>query len=84
MGLLTKNNDLYYEIFASNVNSEIVINFFDKFSDKIKKKTVIVLDQASIHTSDKIINKLKEWEEKNLYLFWLPTYSPQENLIEIL
>ena len=47
----------------------------------MKKKTMIILAQISIYTNNKIINKLKEWEEKNLYLFWLPTYSPQENLI---
>lgn len=84
LGLLTRNNELYYEIFGENINSEIVIKFFDKFSDNLSKTTVIILDQASIHTSDAIIKKLEEWEAKNLYLFWLPTYSPKENLIEIL
>jgi transposase len=29
-------------------------------------------------------SKLSEWEPKNLKLFWLPTYSPKQNLIEIL
>jgi transposase len=56
----------------------------DKFSEKLKIKTVVVLDQASIHTSDQIIKKLEDWKEKNLEIFWLPTYSPQLNLIEIL
>lgn len=42
------------------------------------------MDQASIHTSDKIIEKLTEWQQKNLEIFWLPTYSPKQNLIEIL
>jgi transposase len=56
----------------------------DKFSDTLKIKTVVALDQASIHTSDKIIEKLEDWKKKNLEIFWLPTYSPQLNLIEIL
>ncbi|MBE9264596.1 transposase, partial [Microcystis sp. LEGE 00066] len=30
------------------------------------------------------IEKLEEWEKKNLKIFWLPTYSPHLNLIEIL
>jgi len=30
------------------------------------------------------MEKLDEWQEKNLEIFWLPTYSPQLNLIEIL
>lgn len=42
------------------------------------------MDQASIHTSEKILNKLEEWEKKNLQIFWLPPYSPHLNLIEIL
>ncbi|MGB3510877.1 MAG: transposase, partial [Microcoleaceae cyanobacterium] len=28
--------------------------------------------------------KLEEWKQKNLEIFWLPTYSPKENLIDIL
>lgn len=43
-----------------------------------------LMDQASIHTSDKIIEKLDEWKTRNLEIFWLPTYSPKQNLIEIL
>jgi transposase len=42
------------------------------------------MDQASIHTSDSLIEKLEKWEQKNLKIFWLPPYSPQQNLIEIL
>ena len=42
------------------------------------------MDQASIHTSDSLIEKLEEWEQKNLKIFWLPTYSPKQNLMEIL
>jgi transposase len=30
------------------------------------------------------MEKLEEWEKKNLKIFWLPTYSPHLNLIEIL
>ncbi len=42
------------------------------------------MDQASIHTSDAVIKKLPQWKQKNLEIFWLPTYSPKLNLIEIL
>lgn len=84
LGLMNRKNDLYYEIYSGTTNSEKVINFLDKFRDNLQRKTVIVLDQASIHTSDSLINKLEEWKQKNLEIFWLPTYSPQLNLIEIL
>ncbi|GAB4301670.1 MAG: hypothetical protein Fur0025_42070 [Oscillatoriaceae cyanobacterium] len=44
----------------------------------------MVIDRASIHTSDALINKLEEWDAAGLEIFWLPPYSPQLNLIEIL
>ncbi|MBO1060326.1 MAG: hypothetical protein HEQ14_05155 [Aphanizomenon flos-aquae CP01] len=40
--------------------------------------------KASFHTSKKIQAKINEWNQKNLQIFWLPSYSPQLNLIEIL
>ena len=44
----------------------------------------MVLDNAPWHVSEKIQMKEAEWIDKNLYLFYLPTYSPQLNLIETL
>ncbi len=76
--------DIDYEIIAEKVDSETIINFFDKFSNNLKKKTVVVMDRASIHTSDAIMEKLEKWSQKNLEIFWLPTYSPKLNSIEIL
>ena len=58
---MNKNLELDYEIIVGKVNSETIIKFLDLFSNDLKKITVVVLDQASIHTSDSIINKLKEW-----------------------
>jgi transposase len=81
---MNRKNQLCYEIIKHNIKSKDVIDFLDKFSNKIERKTVVVLDQASIHTSDNFLGKLKEWREKNLEIFWLPTYSPKLNSIEIL
>ncbi|NEQ88950.1 MAG: IS630 family transposase [Moorea sp. SIO2I5] len=83
LGLMGCENQLYYEIHQSSIDSEIVINFLDKFSENLSKLTVVIMDQASIHTSNKILEKLEEWKEKKLDIFWLPTYSPKYNLIEI-
>ena len=83
LGLMGCENQLDYEIHQGSIDSEIVINFLDKFSKNLDKLTVVVMDQASIHTSHKILEKLEEWKGKNLDIFWLPTYSPKYNLIEI-
>jgi transposase len=81
---MNRNNELFYELHEGIVTSKTVIGVFDKFVQTIKMETVIILDQASIHTSDLFLGKLEEWERQNLKIFWLPTYSPHLNLIEIL
>lgn len=84
LGLMNRKNELFYEQHEGKVTSEIVINFLDSFSENLTQKTVVAMDQASLHTSNKMMEKIDEWQEKNLEVFWLPTYSPQLNLIEIL
>ncbi|NEO10997.1 MULTISPECIES: IS630 family transposase [unclassified Moorena] len=83
LGLMGCENQLDYEIHHGSIDSEIGINFLDSFSQKFDKLTVVVMAQASIHTSNKILEKLEEWQGNNLDIFWLPTYSPKHNLIEI-
>ena len=56
----------------------------DKFCETLKKKTVLVLDNSSIHRSNALLEKQEEWLELGLTLFFLPTYSPELNIIEIL
>jgi len=74
---------LHAEITSENITSAKVIDFLDDFSKTVTKFTVVTLDNASIHTAKAVSEKLKEWEEKNMYLYFLPTYSPELNLIEI-
>jgi transposase len=46
--------------------------------------TVVVMDNASIHTSEAFQEEIPKWEKKGLSIFYLPKYSPELNLIEIL
>lgn len=84
LGVMNRRNELKYETYSGNLNSEKLIKFLDKFSESLTQRTVVVMDQASIHTSNAVLGKLEEWKTKNLELFWLPPYSPELNLIEIL
>ncbi len=43
-----------------------------------------MVDRASIHGSDSILEKLEEWQERGVTIVELPAYSPKLNLIEIL
>ncbi len=84
LGFLNKNGQVFYNIEEGRVDSEKVIKIFDSFSQTLTKPTVVVLDNASIHTSNKFKQNISKWLNRGLTLFYLPPYSPQLNVIEIL
>lgn len=84
LGFLKKNNELTSYVFESSVTSEVAVACFDSFADSLKKQTVVVIDNASIHHSKFFNGKIGDWEKKNLFLLYLPPYSPELNKIEIL
>ena len=71
-------------MFEQSVHSGVVIACFDAFWQTITKKTVVVLDNASIHTSEELEDRIPCWKKQGLILQYLPPYSPELNLIEIL
>jgi len=44
--------------------------------------TVVVQDNGSLHKSEQVQAKWREWQDKGLYFFFLPKYCSQMNLIE--
>src|SRR5659263_652617 len=56
----------------------------DNFVAQTIKKTIVILDNSPIHRSKKFKAKIQEWREQDVYIFFLPPYSPELNLIEIL
>lgn len=61
-GLMSTTGHLVYEMFDKTMNSETLILFFDKFVEKIIKRTIITLDNSSLNTSKKFRQKIKQWE----------------------
>lgn len=84
LGFLSREQGLAAYTTEEGVTSALVMAWFDAFCEPLTKKTLVVLDNASFHTSAIIEEKVSEWKSKNLELFYLPKYSPQLNLIEIL
>ena len=68
---------------GGNINSEFLINSIDDFCQYIDKPTVLVIDNAPVHRSKLFGEQLSKWEEKGLYIFFLPKYSPHLNIAEI-
>lgn len=80
------DRDCHFEsyVFEGSVTSEVVIACFDKFTEKITKKTVVLIDNASMHTSNAFLENVEKWEAQNLFIQNIPPYSPELNKIEIL
>ena len=81
---MNTENDLHPFLFEQSVNSSVVVACFDMFCSTIQHKTVVVMDNASIHRSEEFEANLRRWEKKGLFIKFLPEYSPELNLIEIL
>ena len=81
-GLLSRDNHLIAKTTEKNINSEFVLEQLETFSFNLQKPTVVVLDNASAHTAKKIKDRITCWQKRGLYIFYLPPYSPQLNIIE--
>ena len=90
---MNRANDLFYYPVIGSVDSDKVIEVFEDFATKMEvpeyssndRYTLVFIDNASIHTSHKFRARGTDWMiKKKLIVCFLPTYSPELNLIEIL
>jgi transposase len=84
LGIMNRHHDLKADTSEQSINSDVVILCIETFFPTVDKRTIIVMDQAPIHTSYAMQDKREEWAERKLEIFTLPSYSPELNLIEIL
>jgi len=84
LGLMSPCSKLFQRTYEGSVTSQTMVDFLDEFSRHATKKTIVVLDNAPIHKSKMFNEKIKEWEKRNLNIYFIPPYSPELNLIEIL
>jgi len=87
--IYSQNQNLNYALSIGSFTPENFINILDKEAREAAQNrvktgadTIIVLENYSIHKSHQVRAKEREWHSIGLYLFFLPTYSPELNLIE--
>ena len=83
-GLMTIDCKANFHTCLGSLDSTQLIHYMDHFCQTITKKTIVVLDNAPTHRSKLFKAKIGQWEEQDLYIFFLPAYSPELNKIEIL
>jgi transposase len=83
-GFFSKKNDFKPYTCETTINAEKLVEIFDDFAQKTVKKTIVIMDNAPIHKSKLFIKNIERWRNENdLFFFFLPTYSPELNLVEI-
>ncbi|WP_291600587.1 transposase [Bacteroides sp.] len=82
--MIDRNNRFEGFCTCESVDAEKVVDFLDRFSFKLNRKTFVVLDNASVHRNEKIKRMRPIWEKRGLFLFYIPPYSPHLNIVETL
>jgi transposase len=71
-------------VFAGFTNSQVIIGCLDVIVQNLEKETWLVLDNSPIHRSQEFAEKIKDWAKLGLKIYFLPTYCPSLNKIEML
>ena len=79
-----RKNDWHADSFDQSGHTGVVMACCEACCKPIKQKTVVRIDNASIHTSEAFEDRLPYWKKKGLIIKYVPPYSPELNLIEIL
>ncbi len=82
--LLSRSNKCRFETTQKYITAEFILEHLDRLSFGLQRLTVIVLENASIHTAAIIKERLAIWQEGGLFVFYLPRYSPHLNIAEVL
>jgi putative transposase len=83
LGLYDYNKkELAYSLTKETMDSEMFISLFDITKPEDDVPICVVIDNCSIHTSNMTKNKIIEWAKEGIFLYYLPTHSPELNLIE--
>ena len=81
-GLFTRENRSWVATSEATINAAFVVEQLERFSMRIKKMSVVVLDNARIHKGKQVAERIRYWQKRGLFIFYLPTYSPHLNLAE--
>ncbi len=67
-GMIDRNNRYHGFTTTESIDVDKVVEYLDTFSLNIKKNTLIVLDNASVHRNKKIRELRELWEKRGLFL----------------
>jgi len=61
---MNRKNDVHTSMFEQSIHPGVVMACFDAFCKTIKQQTVVMLDNASIHTSEACEDRVPHWKKQ--------------------
>ena len=82
LSAISKRGKLHFILYKDNMNTEKLIDFMTRLIAD-SKKVFLVLDNLRVHHA-KLVQSWVEEHKDRIELFFLPPYSPEYNLDELL
>ncbi len=84
LGFMDREYSLTSIVVEGSVASAVVVASIDHFITTLQRPTVLIIDNAPVHTSHEFKDNLERWKEQDLTIMPIAPYSPELNIIEIL
>jgi len=85
--LLSRANMCHFQTTTGAINARFIVEQLENLSFealRLKRVTVIVLDNAPAHVARTVKERRSFWQQRGLFVFYLPSYSPHLNIVETL
>ncbi len=86
--LLWRANQCHFETtqkcIEACIDASFIVEQLEKLSFGLKRVTVVVLDIAPAHVAKQVQERRPFWQQRGLFLFYLPPYCPHLNIVEVL
>ena len=83
LGFITHSSVFDAYVIEGSVSAEVVIACINNYVKTITLDTVLIIDNAPMHTSKAFLENVEKWEQLGLTILNIPAYSPELNKIEI-
>ena len=82
--LLSRSNQCRFETTGKAIDAAFIVEQLEKLSFDLECLTVVVLDNAPSHVAKRVRERIRFWQQRGLFVFYLPPYCPHLNIVEIL
>jgi transposase len=82
LGIEEEDGSVYGYLHRGRVVGKTVVEVIEDYSQRIPRNTVLILDRASVHTCELVAEHIETWNDRGLFLYFLPPQSQELNDIE--